>query len=131
MAEQAQTTAADIVAGVGPALEDITIFHNHILVGVFIRGNYNVLADGSKLYFTEQRADEDKWQGKVGLVLKKGPIAFVDDQRNSFNGQNVEIGQWVMYRVSDAPALQVNGVHCRLLEDIHIRGIVKDPEIIW
>ncbi len=131
MAEQAQTTASDILTGVASVLDDINIFHNHILVGVFIRGDFKVLPNGQKFYFTEQRKDEDKWQGKVGLVLKKGPIAFVDDPRNSFNGQNVEPGEWVMYRVSDAPALQINGVHCRLLEDIHIRGTVKDPETIW
>jgi co-chaperonin GroES (HSP10) len=127
LADKPQTTEEEIREGIGHAIDEIAVFHNQVLVGVYIRPEKT--AGG--VYLASQTRDEDKWQGKVGLVLKKGPIAFVDDQRNSFNNQNVEPGDWVMYRVSDAPAIQVNGVHCRLLEDIHIRGTVTDPTIIW
>lgn len=127
MADKPQSTAIDILEGIGPELDEIAVFHNQILVGVYIRPE--VTKGG--IYLANQTRDEDKWQGKVGLVLKKGPIAFVDDQRNTFHDQNVSIGDWVLYRVSDAPALSINGIHCRLLEDIHVKGTVQNPEIIW
>lgn len=113
--------------GLGDALNQIEIFHNQLLVAVYIRPG--VTKGG--IILTDKAVDEDMWQGKVGLVVKKGPIAFVDDQRNTFNGQNVEIGDWVVFRVQEAPAIKVNGLMCRLLEDIHVRGVVTTPEIIW
>lgn len=127
MSDKSQTTAEEIFEGIGAELEDVRIFHNQILVGVYIRPE---MTKGG-IIRPSSNIDEDKWQGKVGLVLKKGPIAFKDDQRNTFNGQDVEVGDWVMYRVSDAPAIRINEVHCRLVEDIHIRGTVQSPEIIW
>lgn len=131
MADKPQTTAEEIMEGLGDALDQIEIFHNQLLIAIHLRQNFKVLPNGEKLYFTDQRTDEDKWQGKVGLVVKKGPIAFKDDQRNTFNGQDVHIGDWVVFRVQEAPAIQVNGLMCRLLEDIHVRGVVTTPEIIW
>jgi co-chaperonin GroES (HSP10) len=122
-----QATADDIYDGLGDALDGIQIFHNQILVAVYIRPN---VTEGG-IHLPDQTIDEDKWQGKVGMVLKKGPIAFLDDPRNSFHGQNVEPGEWVMFRVSEAPAISVNGVHCRLLEDIHVRGVISSPSFIW
>jgi co-chaperonin GroES (HSP10) len=122
-----QATADDIYDGLGDALDGIQIFHNQILVAVYIRPN---VTEGG-IHLPDQTIDEDRWQGKVGMVLKKGPIAFLDDPRNSFHGQNVEPGEWVMFRVSEAPAISVNGVHCRLLEDIHVRGVISSPSFIW
>lgn len=129
MAERSkpQSTADEIHEGLADALDGIQIFHNQILIGVYIRSN--VTPGG--VHLADQTIDEDKWQGKVGLVLKKGPLAFVSDARNDFGGQDVAAGEWVMYRVSEAPAISVNGVHCRLLEDIHVRGVISTPSFIW
>lgn len=115
------------MSGIGEALDGITIFHNQMLIGVYIRPEKTK----GGIIMTQATLDEDKWQGKVGLVLKKGPLAFKDDARNNFGGQTVELGDWVMYRVSEAPAISINGVHCRLLEDIHVRGVISTPEFIY
>lgn len=129
--DKPQSSAEEILASIGEAVDKIDMFHNQILVAVYIKPAYRVLASGDKLHLTDATVDEDKWQGKVGLVLKKGPQAFKSDARTDFGDMNVFPGEWVLFRVSDAPAIKINEVYCRLLEDIHIRGKVQSPEIIY
>ena len=57
-------------------LSTVEIFNNQILVAVYIRPNKTK----SGIYLSDQSREEDKVQGKVGLVVKKGPSAFVDDE---------------------------------------------------
>jgi len=95
-------------------LSGIEVLHNQILVAVYIRPDRTA----SGLYLADKTRDEDRYQGKAGLVLKKGPLAFVDDDTNKFHGQNVEVGDWVFYRVSDGFPLMLNGTLCRLLEEV-------------
>lgn len=120
-----QATVEEIRAAIGD-LERIEVMHNQILVGIYMRGDKI-----GQIYIPEKTQDEDRWQGKVGLVLKKGPLAFVDDSSSDFRGQNVDEGDWVIYRVSDGFPIDVNGTHCRLLEDVHIKGRVTDPSVIY
>ena len=74
---------------------------------------------------------EDEWQGKVGLVLKLGPNAFVDDEDDSFYGQKVDPGEWVVFKVGDAWSLNINGYPCRLVRDSSIKLKVADPNIVF
>ena len=104
----------------------IEVMHNQILVGIYMRG-----AKIGNIYIPEKTQDEDRWQGKVGLVIKKGPMAFKNDGANDFHGQDVNEGDWVIYRVSDGFSIDINGTHCRLLEDVHIKGRVSDPSVIY
>lgn len=127
MKDKPQTTANEIIAGLDDALTSFEPFHNQILIGIWMRPEKT--AGG--IIMPDKVLEEDRWQGKVGIVLKKGPLAFVDDSRNDFAGQNIEVGDWVIFRVSDGFAIDVNGVHCRMVEDIHIRGRVTSPNIIW
>lgn len=108
-------------------LSKIEIMHNQILVAVYIRPDKTA----SGLYLADKTRDEDRYQGKAGLVLKKGPLAFVDDETNKFHGQNVEEGDWVFYRVSDGFPLMLNGTLCRLLEEVHIRGKINSPDVVY
>lgn len=125
--DKPQSSAIEIQESLGAAIEGIDVFHNQVLIGIWIRPEKT--AGG--VYLTDKQREEDKWQGKVGLVLKKGPMAFVNDARNDFQGQNIEVGDWVLFRVSDGFSLNVNEVSCRLVEDIHIRGTVISPDIIY
>lgn len=131
--DKPQSSAEEILAGMGDVLTNFEVFHNQILVGIFMRGAVKKLAGGGVLYVPDKTAGEDQWQGKVGLVLKTGPMAFKNDARNDFGGQSVAEGQWLVYRVSDGFPIDINGVHCRLLEDVHIKGRIADPtiDIIW
>lgn len=127
MADKPQSSYNDIMESLAGAHEGYQVFHNQILIAVWIRPS--VTSGG--VYLPDSAQQEDRYQGKVGLVLKKGPMAFVNDARNDFKGQDVAIGDWVTFRVSDGTSLKLNQVFCRQLEDIHIRGRVEAPDIIW
>lgn len=124
--DKPQSTAEEILASIGE-IDKIDVFHNLVLVGIYIRPERT--AGG--IILTQKTRDEDRWQGNAGIVLKKGPQAFVDDHRTAFGGKTVEPGDCVIFRVSDGLSIDINGVHCRLIEDIHVRGTVASPEIVW
>lgn len=125
-APKAQSSAEEIRKAVGD-LSAISVFHNQTFVAIFKRS----AVTSSGIHLPDQVLKEDEFQGKVGLVLKKGPLAFKDDARNDFGGVDVEEGDWVIFRVSDGFPLKWNGVMCRFLEDVHIKGTVADPLSVY
>ena len=106
---------------------NVEIFNNQILVAIYIRPEKTV----GGIILTNTIRDEDKWQGKIGLVIKKGPSAFVDDSKNWFNGITVDVNDWVIFRPSDGWGLTINGIMCRLLDDTVIRGRVSHPDQVF
>ena len=116
----------DLKKAVGDLL-DIKIYNNWVLCAVYKRPERTA----SGLYLADTTRKEDEYQGKVGLVIKKGPLAFVDDDKTSFNGQDVELDEWVVFRASDGWALNVNGVLCRMLQDVQIRLVVPSPDVVY
>lgn len=103
------------------------IFNNQILVAVYIRP----VKTKSGIYLSDQSREEDKLQGKVGLVIKKGPMAFVDDSNSWFKDISVEEHDWVVFRPSDGWSITVNNVLCRIIDDTAIRGKVDMPDRVW
>ena len=69
----------EILKAVGD-ISNFNVFHNQVLIAIYIRPE--MTAGG--IIITNKTRDEDKWQGKVGLVLKKGPSAFVDESNQWF-----------------------------------------------
>lgn len=112
-------------------ISGVTVMHNQVLVATYIRPDHKDLGNGHKLFLSDKTRDEDMWQGKVGLVVSKGPMAFKDDDNVKFHGQNVERGDWIAYRSADGHQLKVNGVHCRMLTDTTIRMKLSHPEAIY
>ena len=109
------------------SLDDIEVYYNHILVAIYVRPEKT----RGGIIRPDSNKEEDIYQGKTGLVIKKGPMAFVDDGDCVFNGQNVEVGDWVVYRAADGWSITVNGtenVACRMLVDRNIKLRVKSPE---
>jgi co-chaperonin GroES (HSP10) len=115
-------------------LADVEVFGNDILVALYIRPQKTksgiILADSTR--------DEDRWQGKAGLVLKLGPTAYVDDDGNTF--RDLKVGDWVVFRPSDGWPVTLNAanstaskdaVPCRVVSDIHIRLRVSTPDAIY
>jgi len=117
--------AEELRARVGD-LSNVRILHNNILCAVYIRPEQ--LASG--IYVANQTRKEDEYQGKVVLVLKKGPLAFVDDANTSFAGQDVAIGEWAVLRSSDGWKLNVNGVLCQVVQDTQIRMTIPEPDVV-
>ena len=128
MADKPQSNYNEVLAGIGD-IEAITVFGNEILIATYIRPN---VSKGG-IILTDKTVSEDQWQGKVGVVVKQGPLAFVNNDRLGvdFMGQSVNDGDLIVYRVSDGFPLDINGIHCRLMQDTEIRMTVTDPGIIY
>jgi co-chaperonin GroES (HSP10) len=108
-------------------LDSYEIFHNQILVAVYVRPNKT--AGG--IILTDNTLKEDEYQGKVGLVVKVGPTAFLDSGEEDFQGQSVSVGDWVVFRTGDGWQLTIRDTACRILTDRTIRMRIKTPGDIY
>jgi co-chaperonin GroES (HSP10) len=127
MVMQHDEDPAESLKGMVGDLNHIEVFNNQVLVAVYIRPNKTK----SGIYLSDKTTDEDRYQSKVGLVLKKGPTAFVDETQNWFKGVNVDVGDWIIFRPSDGWAITVNNVLCRMLDDTAVRGCISRPDLVW
>lgn len=78
----------------------------------------------------DSNVKEDLYQGVVGYVLKTGPLAYINDGTNDFGGFSVKAGDWVTFRPADARRVQINGVDCRIIEDVLVDMKINTPELI-
>jgi co-chaperonin GroES (HSP10) len=98
-----------------------------VLVGTYIRDEKRQ----SGLYLPTEHLKEDEYQGKVGLVLSRGPYAYGDWEEDTDKGQSAKLHTWVVFAVKDAWPLQINGVACRVVPYDKIRMIVDDPATVF
>jgi len=116
------------------SLDGVEVFGSDVLVALYIRPQKTksgiILADSTR--------EEDRWQGKAGLILKLGPTAYTDDEGNKF--RDISEGDWVVFRPSDGWAVTLNSsanlaskdaVACRVVNDIHIRMRISTPDAIY
>lgn len=118
---------ADIIKTAIGDISTLELTGVQVLVGTYIRPQKT----RGGIILTDKIRDEDLYQGKTGLVLKVAPGAFVDGGPDTkFNGFKAEVGDWVFYRVSDGFSLTINGHHCRIIEDVHVRGRLPNPDMV-
>ena len=108
-------------------LSKVEVFNNQILVAVYLRPEKTK----SGIYMPDNHRDEDKFQSNVGLVLKKGPMAFDDHTGQWFANVEIEQNDWVVFRPSDGWSITINGVLCRMIDDVNVRGRVDHPDRVW
>lgn len=108
-------------------LENFEIFGTQILLGIYERPEKTK----SGLFLSDQTRQEDRYQGKAALVLKKGPKAFVSDHNYDFGGQNVEVGDWVAVFVSDGRQIVIRKQLARIIEDQYVRLKIPAPDVIF
>mgnify|MGYP003343645573 FL=1 len=108
-------------------LSKVEVFNNQILVAVYLRPEKTK----SGIYMPDNHRDEDKFQSKVGLVLKKGPMAFDDHTGQWFANVEIEQNDWVVFRPSDGWSITINGVLCRMIDDVNVRGRISSPDQVW
>lgn len=115
-----------LLNAVGKAIDHIHVFGAQLLVGTYIEPEKT--AGG--IYRPQTSVQEALWQGSIGLVLKKGPWAFQNDEALGvdWKSQNVEVGQWVVFRYSSSWEQHLNGVSVRFVDDRDIKGIIDNPE---
>ena len=123
------STALDPKEAIIKFIGDLSTFEvmgDRVLVGIFMRPEKTkggiIRPDANK--------EEDVWQGKVGLVLKLGPNAFINPDAGSVYDQCVEAGDWVVFKVGDGWQLEVNKMPCRMIKDTNFIAKVKDPMMV-
>ena len=122
-------------------LSDYEPFHNRILCATYIPPpKVMKREDGSDYVFHEpdKKLDENRYQGKVALVLKVGPLAFADDTGARFGGITVKPGDWLLFRRSNAWEFFIrdrttsnDGLSVWLVQDIFVEGRTSDPSLIY
>lgn len=113
-------------------LDNIELWGFYLLVGLYIR-------PATRTHFglevPEDVVDDDRYQGKVGLVLKLGPRAFIDDLRDyptrQFSGMRADADDWVVFRASDGLKVMVGDRECRLIPDSNIRARINHPDAVF
>lgn len=108
-------------------LSEIELFNNKILVAVYIRPEKTK----SGLYLSDKYRDEDRFQGKVGLLVGAGPDAFADENGAWFRGTSFNLHDWLVFRPSDGWSITVNGVLCRVLSDTNVQMRIPSPDAAW
>lgn len=124
--DHSQEDPADTIRKSVGDIDKMTLTGVQVLIGTYVRPKQTK----GGILLTDNQRDEDMYQGKVGLVLKVAPGAFEDGPDAKFYGYKAKVGDWVFYRGADSWSLTVNGQHCRILEDVHVRGGVPGPDMI-
>ena len=107
-------------------ISNVELFHNQVLLATYLRPTKTK----SGLILTDSHVDEDKYQSKVGLLVKRGPLAFEQDG-NWFTGMEFNDHDWLIFRPSDGWSITVNNVLCRIFDDVNIKGRVQDPDAVY
>ena len=108
-------------------ISEIELLNTNVLVAVYIRPEKTK----GGIIMTEQARDEDRYQSKVGLIIKTGPTAFVESDGKWFSGLDLKAGDWVIFRPSDGWNITVNGVLCRMFDDAIIKGRIPHPDSVY
>lgn len=124
--------AEEMMRLLGP-LDDIHVHYGFVLVGMYIRTQIGT----GVLEAAPQTQLEDRFQGKVGLVLKMGDLAFKSEPGRDFGNAQVQVGSWCLYRASDGLNLDLRTLdgmdvmHCKLLSDAEVLGTTVSPDRVW
>jgi co-chaperonin GroES (HSP10) len=108
-------------------ISKVELLNTQVLVAVYIRPEKT---KGGIIMATKAR-DEDRHQSKVGLIIKTGPSAFVDENGKWFSNLNLKTGDWIVFRPSDGWNVTVNGVLCRMFDDTAIRARIPHPDSVY
>ena len=123
---QAPDKKKAIVAALGD-MSGVDVLADLVLLGTYIRDEKRQ----SGLILPKEHLQEDEFQGKVGLVIKSGPLAYGDWEGDEDRGVNATPGTWVVFAIKDTWPLQINGVACRVVPYDKIRIRVQDPKMVF
>lgn len=123
---QAKDKRQGIIDAVGD-LSEIDVLTDLVLVGTYIRDEKRA----SGLILPQDHLKEDEFQGKVGMVLKKGPLAYGDWENDDERGGNAKLHSWVVFAIKDTWPFQLNNVACRVVPYDKIRMRIADPKAVF
>jgi co-chaperonin GroES (HSP10) len=108
-------------------LSKFEVFNTGVLLAVYVRPEKTK----SGFYLTDKTREEDRYQSKVGLVVRKGPSAFVESDGKWFDGLNIDVGDWLVFRPSDGWNITVHGVLCRMCDDASFKMRISHPDEVY
>lgn len=108
-------------------LDGIQITYSQVLIAIYKRPEKTK----GGLYIPEQARDEDRYQGKAGLVVQLGALAFQNTETVDFHGFSVKVGDWVVIRPSDGWPVGIRGLDFRVVSDAGIRMVIDSPDAVW
>lgn len=127
--------ASYLFARSAPIRKSVTMDTNNILVATYIFPDRMPMKgpDGKPVpfFFTDKTIDESGWQGRCGLLIAKGPMAWVDDEKVRFHGCTHQLGEWLTYDRQDGRQIIMHGVHCRRLYDVNVWGKTDAPMEVY
>jgi co-chaperonin GroES (HSP10) len=114
---------------VGP-LDKIEVLGQNVLICTYVRPATRTIGG---IEIPETATEEDRYQGRVGMVLKLGLQAFIDSEKPpvKFNGFKLTPGQWIVYRPSDGIRFQIGKRDCRLIADVHVKMRLDTPDEVY
>lgn len=118
---------AEAIRQVVGDLSNVKIAPAQVLIATYIRPEKT----SSGIILTDNYRQEDVYQGKVGLILKKGALAFTNTAGVDFGGFNPQVGDWVVTRSVDGTAMGINKHHCRIVDDTCVRAVIPDPDMVF
>lgn len=118
--------AQEIKEELGTRVDALEPLGAQILVGVYVRP----AKTAGGIILADSTIGEDDYQGKVGLVLKLGPLAFHEDDTHRWGDSVPKVGDWIMYRVGDTFSCKIGKRTCRFVEDVDVKAIVQSPDAI-
>lgn len=124
--EHAADPRAHLLADLGD-ISGFELFNSQVLVAVYIRPNKT----RSGIYLPDQTTDEDRYQGKVGLIVATGPTAFDPAAEGWFKDLDIRHHEWVVFKPSDGWSVTINGVLCRILSDTAVKARLDQPDKVW
>jgi co-chaperonin GroES (HSP10) len=116
-----------IMEALGAAPMQIQMIKALVLVATYKRPaetEGGIITDG-------RHEKEDEYQGRVGLVVAMGPLAFKDDDKIKWAKPVPKLGDWVFYDADEGRGTSIMGVHCRVFEDVALDGILEDPNLVF
>ena len=126
MKNEAASAARALLDSLGD-LAGVDVLGNGVLVAIYRRPEKTT----GGIIRPDSVKDEDVYQGKAGLVVKRGPLAFKEDDGGDLADGTAKTGDWAVFRVGDGWSIRVNGVPCRMVQDVNIKAVVSNPEMVW
>jgi co-chaperonin GroES (HSP10) len=117
---------AELLAEVAPVVATKRIGGHDILLAGYQRPHRTA----SGIFITEKTRDEDKFQGKVGLIVALGPLVWQDKSAGWYGDNPPQIGDWVVVDVNTTTAVVIGKRTYRLVQDSYIRMVIDHPDEI-
>lgn len=114
-------------------IPDGLVMFSRILVAVYQPPIVEKTGGGVFIASSIQEEDREEaiWQGKCGVCVAMGPMAYQDDDTVKFHGQKIEVGDWVWFRASDGMGCDLGETFCRLFDsERYIIGKLPHPDMV-